>query len=301
MKLLIFGKNSFICTEFVKILDTENINYICSDVRINIINKNQIYNVVQNSNVTNVISFIGRTNSDKINSIDCLESRDRLHDNINDNLLAPIILADICQKLDVHFTYIGSGCIFNYTEDLDFVLKYPHYCYKYNENDEPTFFGSNYSVVKGLTDTYFRHNYTKILNCRIRMPITDFNHPRDFITKIVSYKDICSMPNSMTVLSDLLPYLLKLIQTYTIGTINLVNPGLISHNEILELYKEIIDNKHTWNNITCAEQNNLLKSERSNCALNSTKIETLFPDIKNIKDSVKNILYKRREQAVREK
>ena len=43
------------------------------------------------------------------------------------------------------------------------------------------------------------------------------------------------------------------------GTINFTNPGLISHNEILEMYKEIVDNNFTWTNFTKEEQSKRFK------------------------------------------
>ena len=42
------------------------------------------------------------------------------------------------------------------------------------------------------------------------------------------------------------------------GTINLTNPGLISHNEILQMYKEIVDPSFTWENFTYEEQMEIL-------------------------------------------
>jgi len=37
------------------------------------------------------------------------------------------------------------------------------------------------------------HLFTNVLNVRIRMPITDDSSNRNFITKITSYKKICSV------------------------------------------------------------------------------------------------------------
>jgi 3,5-epimerase/4-reductase len=71
------------------------------------------------------------------------------------------------------------------------------------------------------------------LNIRIRMPVTDELNDRNFITKFTKYEKICSNPNSITVLNELLPILVDLAFKNHTGTINLTNPGLISHNEIL--------------------------------------------------------------------
>jgi len=72
----------------------------------------------------------------------------------------------------------------------------------------------------------------------------------------------------------------------TVGTINLVQPDPISHNEILQLYKEIVDNSFTWENFTIEEQNVILKAKRSNCALDTSKLKNLFPDVLNARESV---------------
>ena len=134
-----------------------------------------------------------------------------------------------------------------------------------------------------------------VLNVRIRMPITDEFNSRNFITKISTYKKVCSVPNSMTVLNELLPILLDMMKNKTIGTINLTNPGLITHNEILTMYKEIVDPDFTWENFSIEEQNVILLSKRSNNFLDTTKLETLYPNVMNIKDSVRIMLYKMKD------
>ena len=108
------------------------------------------------------------------------------------------------------------------------------------------------------------------------MPITDEqDSPRNFITKITSYKKVCSIPNSMTVLDELLPVLIELALKGEVGTINLTNPGLISHNEILTMYKEIVDPNFTWENFSVEEKNQILSSKRSNNCLNTNKLSQI--------------------------
>ena len=74
------------------------------------------------------------------------------------------------------------------------------------------------------------------------------------------------------------------------GTVNMVNPGVISHNEILEMYKEIVDPNFTWQNFTIEEQDEILKSKRSNNHLDTTLLEELYPTVKNIHESVRECL-----------
>jgi len=281
MNILIYGSKGWIGQQFIDLLKNNNINFIKGKER-----ENNYEDEINTYNPSHVISLIGRTHGkidDKVYStIDYLEQDGKLRENIKDNLYSPLKLAIICQRKNIHFTYLGTGCIFEYDNVNDFI--------GYDENENPNFFGSSYSIVKGFTDMLMKQ--FNVLNLRIRMPINSQNNPRNFITKISTYDKICSIPNSMTVLPELLPYVIKMMEQHTIGTVNLTNPGVISHNEILEMYKDIVDPTFTWKNFTIEEQNSILSSKRSNNKLNTNKLETMFPDIKNIKDAVKSCLYK---------
>jgi 3,5-epimerase/4-reductase len=94
------------------------------------------------------------------------------------------------------------------------------------------------------------------------------------------------MPNSMTVLEDMFPVIMQMMIKNTTGTFNLVNKGVITHNEILEMYKEHIDPSFVWKNFSVEEQNTVLLSKRSNTQLSNDKLYSLYPDIPDIKTSV---------------
>jgi hypothetical protein len=68
----------------------------------------------------------------------------------------------------------------------------------------------------------------------------------------------------MTILHDLLPIGVKAAQRGLTGVYNYTNPGAISHNQILDLYKKYIDPSFTYANFTEEEQNKILKAGRSN-------------------------------------
>ena len=252
---------------------------------------------------TNVLCFTGRTHGVidgvKYTTIDYLEEPGKLVDNINDNLFSPVGLAKLCNDFNIHLTYMGTGCIFKYDEDHPFGEEINGF----NESSLPNFFGSGYSIVKGFTDRLMNLYSSNVLNLRIRMPITEQPNTRNFITKITNYEKICSVPNSMTVLPELLPMVLELAEKKYTGTLNLTNPGLISHNEILEMYKEIVDPSFEWKNFTLEEQGKILSADRSNNYLDSSKLKSLFPNVKNIKESVRDILheYKKYELIKTEK
>jgi len=233
-----------------------------------------------------VISLIGRTHGAGFTTIDYLETKGTLKENIRDNLYAPLCLMYLTSKHSIHYTYLGTGCIFSYDE------KHPlgNNSTGFTEADLPNFFGSSYSTVKGFTDRMFRLMGNLALNVRIRMPISAQLHPRNLINKITSYKKICSLPNSMTVLDELLPIMLEMAARKEVGTVNLVNPNGISHNEILTMWRDIVDPKFKWEEFSLEEQSKILLGERSNNILDTTRLQNFAPHVMTSQQSVRKIM-----------
>ena len=119
------------------------------------------------------------------------------------------------------------------------------------------------------------------------MPIVeDLLYPRNFITKIIKYFKVIDIPNSMTVLPELIPYSIEMAKRKLTGNMNYTNPDAISHNEILSLYRDYIDPEFTWANFTVEEQAGVIVAPRSNNLLATDRIKKEFPEILNIKDSL---------------
>lgn len=204
-------------------------------------------------NPDRVLSFIGRTSGPECPSVDYLELPGKLKENVRDNLYAPVILMKLCEERNIHFTYLGTGCIFSYEdpEDPPFTVE-----------SKPNFTGSSYSTVKGYTDQLTKL-FTNVLNVRVRMPIMGQDHPRNFISKILKYPKIYNTLNSMTVLEDAIPALIDEVKKAHTGTLNLVNPEPIDHTTILEMYKKYVNPEHTYTLINEEEHDRMLKSKRS--------------------------------------
>lgn len=310
-KWLVYGHRGWIGTQFCQLIDEQNtsgnhtltggfpIEIIRGQARCD--NIAEVKSELTTARPDRVILFIGRTHGTtedgKVwSTIDYLEQPGKLHENIRDNLFSPLAITLLCNSLPggpIHVTYLGTGCIFEYDTDHPFGQPVNGF----SESADPNFFGSSYSIVKGFTDRTVRllsdELGIQVLNLRIRMPITGIPNPRNFITKITNYARICSVPNSMTVLDELLPAAIQMIAKSVCGTVNLTNPGLISHDEILTMYKDIVEPDFNWVNMTIDEQNAVLASGRSNNYLDTTRLETMCADgiitvpIRPIKESVR--------------
>ena len=280
LKILFFGSAGWIGQQFCKFInDEDQEGYVIIDAKSRADDETAVEKEIIEYKPDRIVSFTGRTSGPGFSTIDYLEQKGKLVENVRDNLYGPIVLAMMARKYNIHYTYLGTGCIFGgYPEE------------GYNENNRPDFFGSSYSTVKGFTDRLMHQYEDCVLNLRIRMPITADRHSKNFITKIMTYKKICNMPNSMTVLPTMFPVISDLIHKKITGTINLTNPGLISHNEILEMVKEIIDPNFTWENFSLEEQAKILLGARSNNYLDTEKLQKIYPDIPPIKEAVRNVL-----------
>lgn len=287
MKVVVFGANGWIGQYFIPILKNAGFDLVIPARDIRVDQEGMAKEILTREKPTHVVSLIGRTHGEGYSTIDYLEQEGKLVENVRDNLYSPVFLALLCKELGIHYTYLGTGCIFS--ED-DPTTK------AFTEEDVPNFFGSSYSVVKGFTDRLM-HQLPFVLNVRIRMPIVGDASVRNFITKITSYEKVCSIPNSMTVLPTLLPIMADMMKNKRSGTINLVNPGLISHNDILHMYKSIVDPSFTWKNFTLEEQNKILLSKRSNNQLCNQKLLEWYPDVPTIRDAIKECLHQMKKQS----
>eukprot|EP00210_Caulerpa_lentillifera_P001339 g1288.t1 len=213
---------------------------------------------------------------------------------IRSNMIGCLNLVDVCQLKGVHVTYYGTGCIYHYDKE------HPEGAKKgFKETDVPNFRGSFYSKTKEMVEELVK-SYDNVLTLRLRLPITGdlLNCRRNLIVKILTYDRVVDIQNSMTVLPEMLPYSLIMAKEKVTGIFNFTNPGCISHNEILELYRKFIDPNFTWKNFSLAEQSTVIKAPRSNAFLDTTKLEAMFPSILPIKESIKKFVFEPAQRQV---
>lgn len=200
---------------------------------------------------------------------------------IRTNVVGTLTLADLCRDRGLHLTLFATGCTFEYDEAHPVGSGVG-----FTEDDFPNFAGSYYSATKGVVEDLLRE-FENVLILRVRMPISaDLEYPRNFIAKIMAYDKICSIPNSMTVLDELLPIACDLAeQGEIVGPLNFTNPGVISHNEILEMVRQHLRPGLEWTNFSLEDQAKILKAERSNNLLDTTRLQRIAP-VLPIRESV---------------
>jgi UDP-glucose 4,6-dehydratase len=238
------------------IVSSEDLNYHdISTLNKFLLNKNI-------SLVINCSGFTGRPNVDEgeLKKEKCWEL----------NVVSPLKINRLCNKLDIRYIHISSGCIYN-GYDKEFV-----------EDDKPNFglfdYSSFYSKSKHAFELMSSNLDNKIV--RIRMPITPDTNPRNFLTKIKNYDNIISMVNSKTYIPDLCNFLKNLIDIDKVGfwggqdIYNVVNPNPLSTHIMASFMIGANYHNENWNYVDLKDLD--IIAPRSNCVLNGDKANKIY-------------------------
>lgn len=222
-----------------------------------------------------VISAAGKTGRPNIDW--CEEHK---LETLSSNVLGPLVLLQACLGRDIFLTHLSSGCIFNgqaprssgFTEE--------------DEVSPPSF----YSWTKAKADELLKKFPVLIL--RLRMPVDKKPHPRNLITKLAGYPKIIDVENSLTVVEDLLYAADELIKKRRTGIYHVVNPGRVRHREIMAWYKELVDSQHDYEIIKpeALLELGLAKAGRSNCVLDTSKLEGEGIKLPEVKERLRDYL-----------
>jgi dTDP-4-dehydrorhamnose reductase len=176
------------------------------------------------------------------------------------NVVGPIVLASVCRERDLHLTHLSSGCI--YQGDAG--------GRGWSEEDPPNFSGSLYSRTKTLAEAALVD--LGALQLRLRLPLSSRPHPRNLLTKLLSFPSVVSIPNSVTVLEDFLPVARALIERRETGIWNLVNDGVERHDELLALWRDLVEPGRRIAVVRESDLAGRVRVPRSHCVLSTTKL-----------------------------
>jgi dTDP-4-dehydrorhamnose reductase len=262
---LVFGKNGWIGGMLIDLLKAQGKTYHLADSRT--YDRAALEAEIEKYKPTHILNAAGVTGRP---NVDWCE--DHKAETIRSNVIGTLNVADVCAQKNIYHMLYATGCIFEY-DGAKHVIGGPGF----TEEDKPNFHASYYSHTKAMVEDML-HAYPTTCTLRVRMPISDDLSPRNFVTKIVKYDKVVDVPNSMTVLTEMLPASLAMAEKRLTGIYNFCNPGAISHNEVLALYKKHVDPDYTWNNFSLEEQARILKAGRSNNTLDHTKFMNAIAD-----------------------
>jgi dTDP-4-dehydrorhamnose reductase len=214
--------------------------------------------------LVNGIGFCGTPNVD--------ECENRKTDTYTANVTIPSLLARRAEHHNFHLVHFGSGCIFFGSS--------PRCEIQYGERTTVTDLGwkeddhanpqSHYSKTKYACDLIIGQ-LPNVTTLRLRMPMTSRSEPRNFINKIIKYSKVIDIPNSMTMIDDLVRCVDWMIQKQKVGIWHVTNPEPITAAQVMREWQKY-KTDHKFEIITGAELDAMTIAKRSNCLLNTDKL-----------------------------
>jgi len=248
-KILIFGKG------FIGDRILENFNCDVSLKRVNLFQDAQDEIAKYKPDI--IINCIGFTGTNNVDG--CELDKDKT---LQANTFVPIILAEAALRNNIKLVHISSGCIYHYDYAKDKPI---------DEERMPDFFGLLYSRSKIYTERMLEvlSGQANILTIRIRIPLDVRPHQRNILTKLIHYKKVIDIPNSVTYIPDFIKALKYLIEIDAKGIYNVVNEGGLRYPELLEVYKKYVPDYF----YEIVNLNLVLKAPRTNLILSTDKLK----------------------------
>lgn len=271
MRALIFG-GGYIGAEYLNSNIFEKVSLSGKDItRIN-----EIEMEVKEFKPDVILNCAGKTNLEWC--------RDNKLGTIMANIVGPLNLLKACKDKDIYLIHLGSGCIFEGDNDGR----------GYSEEAKPTP-QCFYAYTKMLADELLiKDGYNKLLILRIRQPFSDKPHPRNLITKTLSYEKLITSANSMTYLPDLISVTKYLLERQLSGIFNVCNGGAISPYEIAMTAKPILGLEKNFTAISKKELDAMDKEnkreKRVDTIINIDKLKKTGFDVVNIAEQLKKAL-----------
>ena len=212
--------------------------------------------------IINCIGITGKRNVD-----DCELEKDAT---LLANSFVPVILAEACLRNNIKLVHISSGCIFNYDYKKNAPIK---------EDSQDYFFRLFYSRSKIYSERALEalaRDYN-ILITRIRIPLLNAKHPKNVLDKLIKYKKVIDVANSVTYVPDFIRAIKHLIKIDARGVYNVVNKGGLCYPKLMKVYQKYFP---TFKFKVIALKK--LRLDRTNLILSTNKLEKTGFKVRNI-------------------
>jgi len=208
-------------------------------------------------NTSVIINAAGYTGTPNVDACE-----DQIDETVDGNVTFPLMLEG--NHSFIPMIHITSACVYDgYTEG--------GWC----EEDPPNFgfgVGSVYSGSKAMFQSLMAPYLNKSYLLRIRLPFGHTPHPKNLLTKLQNYPKLIDVHNSLSCVLDVArTAVFFALNRPPAGIYNVCNPGSVDAREIatrMGLTKE-------W--FTEQEFRDAVRAPRSNCTINTDKLQRVFP------------------------
>jgi dTDP-4-dehydrorhamnose reductase len=253
--------------------------------------------------VVNAAGFTGKPN------VDACENQKG--ETVAGNVTLAQTVASGCDVAGVQLGFVSSGCIYtgakvrrecgtwavedNLTEPLvsELLSKRSERVAGFSESDEPNFcFAHNncsfYSGTKALAEEAMK-GFPDFYVWRLRIPFDEFDGHRNYLSKVQRYAKVYQNWNSISHRADFVGACLDTwLQKIPGGAYNVVNPGYVSTQEVVEKIRSCL--LPNWNPAFWQSDDEFYRfgavTPRSNCILDSSKLVTAGIKMRSVSEAL---------------
>jgi dTDP-4-dehydrorhamnose 3,5-epimerase-like enzyme/dTDP-4-dehydrorhamnose reductase len=257
---IILGSTGFIGSNICKEFTKQHLNFITLPTRLE--NVKLLESQLKLYKPKFVISAAGISGNPTVEW-----SEEHKSETLQINLVSQLQLAEICHKLSIHLTIIGSGLVFSKSRT-------------YTEEDNPDKSDLYYSKVRGLLEEGLKI-YPNVLYLRVIYPISGDGRKKCFLSKLQSRKDtIHDISINVTILPSLLKVLPIILNKNITGVLNFVNKNMIKLDDIMNIYSIKYSKPKDWT---------LIKSFNSQPELSTSYLESIYPELESVESLINYI------------
>jgi len=265
--------------------------------------------------VVNASGFTGKPN------VDACENQKG--ETVAGNVTLAQTVASACDVAGTQLGFVSSGCIYtgakvrrecgtwaienNLTEPLvtELLSKRSERVAGFSESDEPNFcFDHNncsfYSGTKALAEQAMA-GFPNFYVWRLRIPFDEFDGHRNYLSKVQRYAKVYQNWNSISHRADYVGACLDTwLQKVPGGAYNVVNPGYVSTQEVVEkIRSRLLPN---WNPTFWQSDDEFYRfgavTPRSNCILDPSKLVAAGIKIRSVGEALEDALKRWKPEAV---
>lgn len=201
------------------------------------------------------------------------------------NVTYPKEIAKACAEVGTPFGHVSSGCIYNGYDKV------------FTEEDAPNFsfesgYCSYYSGTKADGEKAILAANPNSFIWRLRIPFEETANPRNYITKMINYDKILSLPNSLSHKGEFVKMCIETItKEVPYGIYNVVNEGEFNAKELFTLLKKygVYEGKKKFY-ADLEEFNKDVVAPRSNCVLSVDKLKSVGIVPRHISDAMEETI-----------
>lgn len=210
----------------------------------------------------NAAGYTGKPNVDacEIHKTECL----------NGNAVLPGVIAQACEAAGVPWGHVSSGCIYTGSRPDGS---------GFTEEDTPNFtFRQNncsfYSGTKALGEEILA-GHPNIYIWRVRIPFDHYEHPRNYLTKLMRYSTLLDAANSISELQEFVDASFRCWKEHVpFGVYNMTNPGSVTTREVVDLIRKsgMCQKEFSFFSDEAEFMTAAAKTPRSNCVMSPDKL-----------------------------